>query len=147
MARRSELKVIAYDLLASFVSRNNDLDGYWALGFFQAYLQDGGPDVLLFDLLNGTCAPDHGPFRPTAAYYRTALLRQMAARKMPASWVVWAQIKVTSVAEDALSCQSRIVSDLGHRAVFDRRLRVFPHLALNESKRGGQHGPQNRWGI
>jgi len=32
MARRSELKGIAIAINGSFVSRNNDFNGYWSIG-------------------------------------------------------------------------------------------------------------------
>ena len=53
MARRKELQGICNDLLDSFVSRYNDLDGYWALGKFQSYLQSNARGKLRFSLGSG----------------------------------------------------------------------------------------------
>lgn len=36
MTRRGELKDVALGVLGSFVSRNNDVDGYWCLGLLRA---------------------------------------------------------------------------------------------------------------
>ena len=51
MGRRKELKGVCNDLLDNFVSRYNDLDGYWALGKFQTYLRSTSEDRLRFHLV------------------------------------------------------------------------------------------------
>ena len=50
MGRQKELEGICNDLLDSFVHRYNDIDGYWALGKFQAFFQTTHEEQLQFYL-------------------------------------------------------------------------------------------------
>lgn len=50
MATRRHLKNIANGLLGSFVSRNNDICGYWGLGILRALAANNGLDKIYFDL-------------------------------------------------------------------------------------------------
>lgn len=52
MPRRSELNGVASDIVRSFVSRNNDLRGYWALGMLCVYAKVPAPTR------NGCIAPE-----------------------------------------------------------------------------------------
>ena len=54
MARRTELKGTCNDLLSAFVSRNNDLEGYWALGQCSAWLENEQISVIKVPLIGTT---------------------------------------------------------------------------------------------
>jgi hypothetical protein len=49
MPRR--LRGVAAGLLGTFVSRNNDIDGYWALGILRKLAEANGLSEITFDLL------------------------------------------------------------------------------------------------
>jgi hypothetical protein len=51
------LKGIAGGILGSFLSRNNDLDGYWGMGILRLLAQEHGVEMVYLDLLAGTCMP------------------------------------------------------------------------------------------
>jgi len=53
MARRTRINDLAYGLLHTFISRYNDLDGYWALGMLHALARSRGSTRLAFDLWGG----------------------------------------------------------------------------------------------
>jgi hypothetical protein len=54
--RPGKLTSVAEAVLGSFVSRNNDVDGWWAIGLLASWLQP--PKQLTIDLLAGTSHPD-----------------------------------------------------------------------------------------
>jgi len=51
MSRRGRLQNIAQGLLGTFVSRNNDIDGYWGLGILRLYAKKNASATLKIDLL------------------------------------------------------------------------------------------------
>ena len=53
MPRRRELKGVAYGMAGKFVSRNTDLDGYWAIGVMYRSANDNGTDRFVLNLLTG----------------------------------------------------------------------------------------------
>jgi hypothetical protein len=54
------LKGIAGGILGSFLSRNNDFDGYWGMGILRLLAQEHDVNAVCLDLLAGTCTPpDH----------------------------------------------------------------------------------------
>jgi hypothetical protein len=55
--RRSELQNIANGLLGTFVSRNNDIDGYWGLGMLRSFADSTGVQQLTIDLLETNAQP------------------------------------------------------------------------------------------
>lgn len=57
MRRCSELGSLASGMLHSFVSRNNDLDGYWGIGVLYLYAQQVGDLTVSIDLLRAEIAP------------------------------------------------------------------------------------------
>lgn len=58
MLRKSEIRNIAHGLLGTFVSRNNDIDGYWGLGILRELADDTGQTKIEIDLLDEN-AQDH----------------------------------------------------------------------------------------
>src|SRR3954469_7837967 len=70
--RNRELGSVANALVASFVSRNNDVDGWWAIGVLARTLRP--PDrTVVIDLMTGSSNPD-------LAHERSGL------RLLPATW-------------------------------------------------------------
>lgn len=60
MASRSVLRSVAHDLAHSFVSRNNDVDGYWALGLILAEALDRSEPKPRIDLITGASSAAFG---------------------------------------------------------------------------------------
>jgi hypothetical protein len=95
MASRKQFLGFACGLTSRFVSRNNDVDGYWGVGVLAKRLHDAGRGFIEFDLLSdsGTRADDS-----------TAWLRhQMLMTETPAEWLSGATLRVeyTPRARDA----------------------------------------------
>lgn len=77
MTRYTKIKHVAAGLLQSFVSRNNDVGGFWALGVLYCEVGATG-DVCHLNLLDGTAASStaNGELvaKNYAAFLRSALL-------------------------------------------------------------------------
>lgn len=52
MARRSAFKGIANDVISSFVSRNNDVDGYWGIGMLHSSARENSTSKVRVELAN-----------------------------------------------------------------------------------------------
>jgi hypothetical protein len=57
MASRKELKGIAAGIAGKFVSRNNDIDGYWAMGILYEMTSEGNASKFTLDILSGQSTP------------------------------------------------------------------------------------------
>jgi len=77
MPRRKELKGIANGLLSSFLSRNNDVDGYWAIGVFYQCAAKYGNNTFELDLLSGESKPYFQYSKRASEPYRKYLFDQM----------------------------------------------------------------------
>jgi hypothetical protein len=87
MPKRKELRGVAAGLLGAFVSRNNDVGGYWALGKLYAHALKADAPSVCVDVLRGILTPASDEFREMAADFRRALTFQLATRKLPSEWV------------------------------------------------------------
>lgn len=57
MIRRKQLKNLAYGIAGRFTSRNNDLNGYWALGILYSAAEDAGTNRVRLDIISQTATP------------------------------------------------------------------------------------------
>jgi hypothetical protein len=146
MPRRKQFRGICHDILESFVSRYNDLDGYWALGQYVAFLMARGEDRVVFHLQDGSTVPEDARFTASAPYYRRAIARLMDANAMPRSWLADASITFSITGSSKALCSIEIVSDLGRNYRSDLIVDVRPHDALREYRRAGNTGPSSQRG-
>lgn len=94
MTRRGELKDVSAGLLGSFVSRNNDVDGYWGLGLLRTLADRSGLNLLRFDLKAGSAEPDDPVALRIAQTYGDKFKHHLARRRIPSDVVVKAEITV-----------------------------------------------------
>jgi len=88
------LKGIANGLVETFVSRNNDVSGYWGIGQIQRELE-GHPDAVVeLDLLHGKATPDGPIARELVACYSTYLSESLARDGFNPSAVTTAKVLV-----------------------------------------------------
>lgn len=144
MARRNQLRGICHDLLETFVSRSNDLHGYWALGQYQSYVRAGNLEQLNFDLIDGTADMDAHPFAEAIAYYSGAVLRLMRANAMADTWLKEASITFKSIGPKHALCIARLMSDYNRTFRDEQVIRVNPHDPLTERRRVPPYGPSNQ---
>lgn len=150
MPRRKELKSVAEGLLGSFISRNNDVDGYWGIG--KLYLQAKQRDIAFVDvdLLARTIAPASPELDCLVSNYSQLLDRHCEVRGLRRSWVKAAQIHVefdvdVEADRDSLprksgfgelfDCTVELTDDLGRVRSTLKRGRCWPHNPNRELRR------------
>jgi hypothetical protein len=147
MARRRQFKGICRDVLNNFVSRYNDLNGYWAVGQFAKIADASSLHNLKFQLREGVTVPPYPEFTPTSSYYWRTLLRLMAANKMSEGWLSDANIVLSMVSKNAASCSIEITTDLGRIYSHTKTVAVRPHDRMKERRRLDGFGPSNQKGV
>lgn len=143
MPRRKQLKGVSQNILESFASRWNDLDGFCALGQYVNFLMKDGTRKLVFDLKNGRTTPNNPVFDDAARYYWQAILYIMRQNKMPEQWLQNATITFALKAADRCNCEIILQSDQGKSYSHSCTVFVLPHNPLNELRRGEPFGASN----
>jgi hypothetical protein len=62
MARRKEFKNIANGLICSFVSRNNDVYGYWGIGKLYSHMLKSKTMTIEINILDIAISPNNNEF-------------------------------------------------------------------------------------
>lgn len=143
MPGRRELRGAACGLLGAFISRNNDVGGYWALGKLYAHAQASDVRAILVDLIDSVIVPPNPQFIEMVSLFRRKLLRQLEARSLRNGWVSEACIRVTfagnesaTSADDAFCCSVTLIDDLGNIHVAQASGRCWAHDPTKERKSG-----------
>lgn len=144
MARRIELRGISHDLLETFISRYNDLNGYWALGQYQAYLMNTHSSELRFNLVGMEPENMSHPFAAAVIYYRCAVLQMMSTKNMPKAWLAEGCITVKPMSSRKVSCAVSLKADLGQAFIVMHEVEVWVHDPLRELRRLSRFGPSNQ---
>ncbi|WP_392552951.1 hypothetical protein RHO14_03535 [Orbus wheelerorum] len=94
MARRREFFDIAHGISSSFNSRNNDLQGYWAIGILYKYLSTNNITSIVFDILNNTSTLNTEKFPQIISRYSALLYYLLGVKNINYNWVKSATIKI-----------------------------------------------------
>jgi hypothetical protein len=94
MTRRGELRAVLTGLLGSFVSRNNDVDGYWGLGLLRSFADRSGMGVLHLDLKTGSAEPRDPTAERIAQAYREKLEHHLSRLRISSDLVMKAELSV-----------------------------------------------------
>jgi hypothetical protein len=148
MPRRGELKCVADGVLGSFVSRNNDCEGYWAMGLLYGRALEASRNEISFTLV-GAGDEVHDLALDTAlrSKYRQMLTKLMSRRSLPASWIKAASItiqfeydgkvgRVLARLERPYLAQLSITTDLGKNLSVQRVGACWPHDPRREYRSG-----------
>lgn len=73
MGHHKELIDVILGIVNSFNSRNNDLQGYWALGVLYRFAKYNNVQSLKFDLLNQIIEPEEANFYQINCNHRFSL--------------------------------------------------------------------------
>uniref|UniRef100_UPI00402BF365 hypothetical protein n=1 Tax=Methylomonas sp. PHL2-19 TaxID=3438878 RepID=UPI00402BF365 len=87
MARRKQFKNIASGLYGSFISRNNDVGGYWGIGKLRLLAQQNGVQVVRIDLLAKSIIPVSLEFSKLICGYHSLLKKHLYAEGIPENWL------------------------------------------------------------
>lgn len=147
MASRKELGSIASGLACSFNSRNNDVDGYWALGKLYKFVDAAERKSVCAELISGCIQPETHEFDAMLSSYKERLLGYIGNRSIPFHWVVSARILVEFEArfdpKHHACAQSMgrpcivkcdIEDDHGRHHVAYAYSNCWPHNALKETR-------------
>lgn len=99
MSRRNEIQDIAKGLVGSFNSRNNDIDGYWAIGKLQKFLEYKPSKNISIEVISGEVSPETDEFDSLIKFYRERLTVHMASRKVPEEYISLVEFSVEFEAE------------------------------------------------
>lgn len=118
MAKRKEFAGIVNSVVSSFVSRNNDLEGYWALGRLYKLALECGANAVSLDLFSGRMTPSWSLGTVVTEAYRNMLLSLTAKAGIPNEYVSSAEIAIVfgerpGVAETPFVCRLSVVDDRG----------------------------------
>ena len=99
MARRKELGSIASGIIGSFNSRNNDIDGYWAIGKLYKLVVQLERKVISIDLKSKIITPSSSEFNYMITFYHNMLTRLLVKHDIPSEWVISVKISAEFEAE------------------------------------------------
>ena len=147
MARRNELGSIASGIVGSFCSRNNDIDGYWALGKLNKLVENLPNKEVKIELLSCSVYPLTNEFDELIEFYRKKLFEFLASRSIPRVWIESATIlsNFELPENDAnnsskfgvgslCQVQCKIVDDNGRSHNASNYTRCMPHDPKREMK-------------
>ncbi len=145
MGRRKELKNIAYGLINSFISRNNDVFGYWGIGKLYSHMLYSHRMEIKIDLIHTTIIPQSKEFRFLISEYLQRLFLQVKKRKIDSNCIVEANILLTGfpneqktelgkIAPNRMNCKLIIKDDLGRTHIAERNVWCRKHNPKSEMK-------------
>jgi hypothetical protein len=151
MPRRIELKSVAAGVLSTYLSRNNDLNGYWALGvLYRQAIATPTRSIEIF--LVGQQAPNTEYINFQQAKYRSLLLSRLDALGIPSVWVQTATLSVQfecsegppsvlAISERPFRATLTVITDQGRRFSVLAFGSCWPHDESREScsRRGAEH--------
>lgn len=82
MSKRKQFKNIINGLLCSFISRNNDVDGYWGIGKMYALMVKSKSLKIEIDLIKKTMSPYDKEFKLAISTYSKYLFNSMEIEKI-----------------------------------------------------------------
>lgn len=156
MGRRSEIRCIGSGVLHSFVSRNNDIDGYWGIGVLCLYAKQVGELNVTVDILTGSVNPSTSlslriyrqpNFLALADRYKSMFVALFEKRGVPMAWLTDAVFSIDfnspvavpaypRIGENAepFLCRLSLKDDLGAVHVFRADGWCWPHNPWRESR-------------
>lgn len=100
MARRKELKGIAHSLNGSFVSRNNDYQGFWSIGRLKRFAIERGLKSVTFTFPVPASGEDFDLINDIGRRYTVMLADLILKQQLPDSWVKNASIVIDFYTHD-----------------------------------------------
>ena len=94
MPRRKELNGVAAGLASSFSSRNNDADGYWALGVLYKLVNEAEANKITIDLMSSKSCPNFKHIKEIASPYYNYLIDQLMKKKFKTQQITSALIEI-----------------------------------------------------
>ena len=128
-------------MLGAFISRNNDVGGYWALGKLYKHVRASNAGEVRVDLLKSTVTPPSEQFAKMLENFRQMLARQLSRRALPVDWLTGAEIVVRFTGQksaerpgDVFECVVVLTDDLGRQRQARESGACWIHSLFKESK-------------
>jgi hypothetical protein len=81
-------------LFGSFISRNNDIGGYWGIGKLCSLARESATDVVKLDLIEKSISPISHEFDRLVGGYHSLLVKNLIVLGIPLNWVSSANIDI-----------------------------------------------------
>jgi hypothetical protein len=145
MKNSRDLKGIACGVAESFISRNNDVSGYWGIGMLYQEAIEHSTALIQLDLLTGLTQPDAFASKSVSSHYSTYLAKRLAGQQIVAARINLEFGTFGSSMEpkacsygDPFVCTVTLVATTGRTYTCARGGRCKPHSARERrSTRGG----------
>ncbi len=156
MPRRKELKSVAYGVADHFVSRYNEIDGYWALGILYKQANHNKIHTITLDIIKQEIHPNQIDPTDLLTYFHSYLNKLLINHHFKPAIIQKAIIEINfhiqatdlenlykNIYGDPFECTVYLTDDL-HKTFFSKRrgcckehskekecqsLRVLPHLS------------------
>ncbi len=148
MARRKDLKNILQGIVGAFVSRNNDLNGYWAIGKIYKAAVDHKIEIVHLDLLGSSSSLGTAEINQLAQIWSEKLATELAKCNIPKGWLRTAKmtcefttdvqnIEVSGIypVGDLGKYTFEIITDIGSTYSQSKIVKCRQHDASREQKR------------
>ena len=134
MAKRKRIKHIVYSLADSIMSRNTDIDGYWAPGIFYEQAHYHSRKKFILDIITKKSCPEYQYSYVIANKFHSMILNQLKNNKLHEKHV--SQAKVTFYFDikpdeghfntyrtcgEAMNCIIELTDDLGNKYTLERK--------------------------
>lgn len=144
---KKALRAIAQALVNSFISRNNDVCGYWGIGKLYAHMLASGSMELKIDLLTREMAPPNSEFDLLISQVSDSLLSRMTSAGIELNELRKAEITLTGypdqpslynphLAPNRVQCALVLITGSEMRSSFANNTWCRAHDPNNELKSG-----------
>jgi hypothetical protein len=145
MARRKEFKNIANGLICSFVSRNNDVYGYWGIGKLYSHMLKSKTMTIEINILDIAISPNNNEFMILINSFYKRLISQIQSRKLNINFLKSAKIVLNGYTNDSksslgqfapnrLHCSFIITDDLNKNYIVEKDVWCREHNPNRELK-------------
>ena len=150
MARRRELNDVADGLLNSFISRNNDVYGYWGIGKLYSQMLRTISLKINIDLIDKTISPSNDEYLLLISDFSNRLYFLIDRKKLHKKHVTKAEIVLSGIESEQqsrygnltpnrMNCKVIITDDLLKAHVSETNIWCREHNPATELKSGRHH--------
>lgn len=145
MPKRKHIKSVADGILNSFISRNNDVDGYWGIGKLYSLMLSTKQMEVSIDLLDKTITPTASIFFDSIERCSERMIEVLEGRGLSKQNIVSAiitlkgypnekRVDLGQIAPNRVECIFTITDDLGSERSIIKNVWCRPHDPRNELK-------------
>jgi hypothetical protein len=143
MGKRKLLKNIANGTISSFISRNNDVSGFWGIGKLYSLMIASKIMTVKIDLIKKTIEPRNDEFKLLVNKYSEYLFCQMKKQGLKEEYLFKAIIEVRGITNKSVStigrsslhkmhCKIIIENDLGKTHMIKKSVLCRKHNPQSE---------------